>query len=117
MPRQKQDEKDEIVKEFFLYAGDVRIEFRPDRPRKRYTIFDKGEKVKAPSVTTITNLQDKSGALMHWAVDNAVTVCEQKIQADQIHGPQYLADVWKEAREKYKDVKKKAADVGTLAHD
>lgn len=115
MPRKKV-EKYEIVKTFELYSGEVKVEFRPNSPRKRYTIFDKNERVRVPSVTAITNRRDKPG-LIPWAVENCLTICREKILPDQIHGAQFLEEVWKEAGSKYRDVKKKAADVGTLAHD
>lgn len=99
-----------------LYNGEVVIIFDPNKSRNRYSVTDKGKKVRPPSVTTITDLRDKSGPLMRWAVNNAVQVCRDRILPEQFHGAQYLEEVWKEATEKYKDVKKKAADVGTLAH-
>ena len=53
---------------------------------------------------------------MRWAVNCAISICREKVQPDQIHGQQYLEDVWKEATEHYSSVRKKAADAGTLAH-
>ena len=101
-----------------LYGGEVVVTFDPNKKRSRYTVTDKGVLLKpAPvSVTTITDLKDKSGPLMRWAVNCALEICREKIQPDQIHGAGFLEDVWKEAAEKYNTVKKKAADTGTLAH-
>jgi hypothetical protein len=118
MPRKKQQDPNEVVQVSEIYAGETRIEFRPDSKRARYTITDRGELLKPNpvSVTTITNLKDRSGPLMHWAVKNAVEVCRERIRPDEIHGAQYLEQVWKDATEKYDQVKKKAADVGVQAH-
>ncbi len=111
-------EETQAVQTSLLWNGEVEIQFNPTAKRNRYKITDRGVLLKPPpvSVTTITDLKDKSGPLMYWAVNNAIMVCEEKILPDQVHGAGFLLDVWKEARQKYKDVKKKAADAGTLAH-
>jgi hypothetical protein len=99
-----------------LYGGEVVVQFNPDAKRDRYKVTDRGEKVRPPSVTTITNLKDKSSPLMKWAVNCAIGICREKVLPDQIHGQQFLEDVWKEATENYSTVRKKAADVGTQVH-
>jgi len=114
--RKEMTEDPKPIETSHLYNGEVVITFDPNKSRNRYTVTDKGEKVKPPSVTTITDQKDKSAPLMRWAVNCAISICRERVLPDQIHGPQFLEDVWKEATEKYKDVKKKAADVGTLAH-
>ncbi len=104
------------VKISHLYGGEVVVKFDPNAKRDRYKVTDGGEKVKPPSVTTITNLKDKSSPLMKWAVNCAISICREKVLPDQIHGQQFLEDVWKEATENYSTVRKKAADVGTQVH-
>lgn len=101
-----------------LYDGEVVIEFNPNAKRNRYKITDCGVLVKPtpPSVTTITDLKDKSGPLQHWAVNCCLEICRERIKPDQIHGPAFLEEVWIDAKENYRKVKKKAADAGTLAH-
>lgn len=101
------------------YGGDVVITFDAAAKRSRYTVEDCGELIKPPpvSVTTITDLKDKSAPLMGWAVNCCLEICRQNVLPDQIHGAQFLEDVWVKAKAEYRNVKKKAADTGTLAHD
>jgi hypothetical protein len=99
-----------------LYGGEVRIEFNP--ASHRYKITDRGEKVKSPSVTTVTSLADfgKSVALQGWSVRMCIEVLRQRIMPDQIHGAQFLEEAFRDAAANYRNVRDKAADTGTLAH-
>jgi len=101
------------------YGGEVVITFDAAAKRNRYTVEDCGVVLKPtpPSVTSITDLKDKSGPLMAWAVNCCLEICRQNVLPDQIHGAQFLEDVWAKAKAEYRNVKKKAADTGTLAHD
>jgi hypothetical protein len=109
-------EETQEVQTSLLYNGEVEITFNP--ASHRYTIVDRGVKVRCPSVTTITGLADfgKSSALQGWAVRMCLEVCRQRILPDQIHGAQFLEEAFKDAAANYKNVRDKAADTGTLAH-
>jgi hypothetical protein len=101
-----------------LYNKSIRLEFKPST--HRYKIFEDGQlvKPKPPSVTTITSLADfgKSAALQSWAVRMCLEVCRQRILPDQIHGSKFLEEAFRDAAANYRNVRDKAADVGTLAH-
>ena len=103
-----------------LYGGEIVVSFNPDAKRNRYTVTDCGAKIKPapPSVTTICGLADfgKSTALSAWSVNMCLEVLRERIKADQIHGAQFLEEAFADAKANYRNVKKKAADVGTLAH-
>lgn len=101
------------------YGGEIVISFDPAAKRNRYTVTDCGVVLKPPppSVTSITDLKDKSQPLMAWSVNCCLEICKQNIKPDEIHGAQFLEDVWAKAKAEYRNVKKKAADTGTMAHD
>lgn len=88
-----------------------------------------------PSVTTIVGIQDKSGPLTQWAANCAALMLLQKldqhiesvaasmpnpesVQADRIMVSQATVRSWHDdLRFRFRNVKKEAAEIGTLAHD
>jgi hypothetical protein len=102
------------------YSNEVVITFDPIAKRNRYTVEDGGVILKPapPSVTTITGLADfgKSSALQSWAVRMCIEVIRANIKPDEIHGAQFLEQVFTDAQANYRNVTKAAADTGTLTH-
>jgi hypothetical protein len=102
-----------------LYNGQVRLEFNPKT--HRYTIYDGDTVVKAPSVTTINGVLDKSGPLMYWAINQTVNYIRGALQTDgqylDGYSATYLDTVLEGSKRAAREKKQQAADIGTLAHN
>lgn len=101
------------------YNDEVVISFDPIAKRNRYVITDCGVPLKSvPSVTTLTGLADfgKSTALQAWSVNKCLEVVRERVKPDEIHGAQFLEEVFADAKANYRNFTKEAADVGTMAH-
>jgi hypothetical protein len=73
--------------------------------------------VKAPSVTTVLGVIDKSGPLIPWAINQTVAYYTAALDADTTY-PQIVLDViHQQAKRAARDVKQEAADIGTQAHN
>lgn len=102
--------KDAVV----LYGGRVQIDFQEEG--HKYTVYVDGEKVKCPSVTTVTGVVDKSGPIQSWAIKETLAVAKSLIQPGQYYSVSELEKIWEASRKASYVKKKEAAEVGTIAH-
>lgn len=98
-----------------MYDGLVRLEF--DEKTHRYTIYDGEKKVKAPSVTTILGVIDKSGPLIPWAINQTVNFYRAAFLPDTSYPTVVLDTIHEQAKRAARNVKEEAADIGTQAHN
>jgi len=97
-----------------LYGGEVVCEFNP--LRHTYTIIKGGRRYKAPSVTRITSIVDKSGPLMGWAVNQTLDICKGAIAPGTEYAESYLEAVWEAAKKQSRQTKSEAAERGKRLH-
>lgn len=97
-----------------LYGGRVKIDFKEEG--HKYTVYVDGEKVKCPSVTTISGILDKSPALMGWAVKETLKVAKSLIEPGKYYSVQELDKIWEKSRKASYVIKQDAADIGKIAH-
>lgn len=70
---------------------------------------------RVPSVTTILGRFKESGALIHWAAGQAAEYVKLNLPANPTS--EDVMRVCETAKHAYRDVRDKAADAGTMAHD
>lgn len=92
-----------------LYGGKVVLEF--DEGRHIYSV---GGKI-VYGVTSVTGILDKP-ALMYWAVNQAISVLEAKLEPGKALDEIEIKNLLEEARRAHTIKKDKSADVGTLIH-
>jgi hypothetical protein len=110
------------------YQGRATIHFHP--AKHYYTVSVPSlnrERVYQPGVTSIIKLKDKSGPLMWWAVEQCEAYGLQKVAeitaADDECGEvrfvsrEFVQKTLHEMRFHYRDVARRAADIGTAVHD
>lgn len=95
-----------MLKEFKLYNGKEIIRFDDEK----HWFYD-GRGSSIISVTGITGVIDKSGALMGWAVNQ---MADYLLASEQKEITQGLIDA---AKKEYRRLKKEAADIGTQIHE
>lgn len=71
--------------------------------------------VKCVGVTTAVGILNKP-ALVNWAANKAVELCQGAIQPNEAYSEIYLDQVWQEARRAHRVFKEEAAAIGTLVH-
>lgn len=108
------------------YNGRATIHFH--QAKHYYTVsvpsLDKA-KVYQPGVTSIIKLKDKSGPLCWWTAEQCEKYARQEISelewnnlGDLTHVPMDLLDkILRNMRYHYRDVARKAANIGTVVHD
>ena len=106
------------IEKYTLYGGEVILTFNPKT--HIYTVDDEKNGLKGfrpDSVTGITGIADKSGALMGWAVKMGAEFLEEQLKPgvalDEVQIKELISDMKRQHRIK----KERAADVGTLVHD
>lgn len=97
--------------EYSLYDGNVRLEF--DEEAHKYTY--NGELV--PSVTTVTDIVDKSNALIPWALNQAEKYIRSNFPIDGYVSASQLDSLLTAMKQAHRKIKYKAADIGTQAHE
>lgn len=105
----------EPTKSAKLYKGKITIDFygpTEDKPKRHiYKVRETGKR--PPSVTSITGIIDKSGALMYWAVKvTKEYLCECLDQGIEINKEHI-----EEAAKQHRIVKEKAATIGSIVHE
>lgn len=73
--------------------------------------------MKAPSVTTVIGVIDKSGPLIPWAINQTVNYYRAALTPDQSYPSIVLDTIHQQAKRAARDVKEEAADIGTQAHN
>lgn len=91
-----------------LYNGDVIIDFYPDSHRYKM----RGRTDYLISNTAATGIVDKSGPLMHWALDLAKKYIMEQLE----QGVTITEMVLDEAKEQHKVRKEEAASIGDIVH-
>jgi hypothetical protein len=99
------------MKKYELYGGDVELTFNEGK----HTYEVNG--VKIPSVTGITKVIDKSGALMWWAVTCCLDYVEQNLDRIADMDEVELKQFWHDAQRSHFRASKDATDIGTLVHE
>jgi len=100
---------------FSLYNGEIELRFNPSS--HRYYVKDGDEEFSVPSVTTVVDIIDKSGALVTWATRAAVKVCKDSIEPNTPYPEVYLEQVFQTAATAHRQLKDIAAGIGTTAHN
>lgn len=93
-----------------LYSGEVQLEFRPGR----HQYFVAGDQV--PSVTGIVAVINKP-ALVYWAVNQMEEDLAERWQPGKAYDEVEIAEALAEAKKAHRRTTRKAATVGSLAHD
>lgn len=109
--------------EYLLYDGNVKLAFE-DEPKHKYEACVKNEDgtwtdwLWVPSVTGITGSIDdgKTGALMGWALNQAVGHLEQAWLPGQSYDEIEIKRHLKNAKYAHKKTQERAADIGSLVH-
>ena len=92
------------------------VEFRPKG--HKYTIsVDGGKPFKPPSVTGITGVYDKSGAIAGWSVNNTIDSLRENLRPGVTYSEYEIERLLAEAKKSSYRAKQHAADIGTAAHD
>jgi len=94
-----------MLREIKLYGGKEIVKFDDERH-----FFYDGRGNSILSVTGVTSVIDKSGALMGWAVNQ---MADYLLNSEEKEITQEIID---KAKKEYRRVKKEAADIGTLIH-
>jgi hypothetical protein len=96
-----------------LYDGQVELQF--DSGRHQYNVIINGRKYKVPSVTGVCALLAKP-ALIPWAVNSAIAVCQESIAPGVEHSQLFLEEVFRAAKSAHRGIKSDAASKGTNIH-
>jgi len=94
-----------------LYGGEVVLDFMPNS--HRYSIEDRGVKVKPSSVTGIIGRKDKSSALILWAT----RLCGQHILDTLAENGEVTKEDVIAAVNLHQQKKEEAGDIGSKMHD
>lgn len=97
--------------QYNLYGGAVVLDF--DEEAHKYTY--NGELV--PSVTTVTDIVDKSAALIPWALNQAEKYIRANFPIDSYVSQTLLDSLLEGMKQSHRKIKYKAADIGTQAHE
>jgi hypothetical protein len=111
------------------YAGRATIHFHPGKHYYTVSVPSLGKsKVYQPGVTSIIKLKDKSGPLCWWTAEQCEVYGQQKLDKLQenveLNGGElsdvsveFVRSLLHEMRYHYRDVAKRAADIGHTVHD
>lgn len=99
------------MKTYTLYKGDIILQF--DEVKHAYFVNDE----RVYGVTSATGIIDKSGPLIHWAVNKqCIPFLKDRIKAGKAYDELELNEIFNEAATQHTRRKQSAADIGTLAH-
>lgn len=99
-----------MTEKYKLYGGKVILEF--DESKHIYSVDGK----QVYGVTNITGVLDKP-ALLYWGVNQAVDFIEANLRPGVALDEVQIKNLLEGARMAHRQVKDKAADIGTLIHD
>lgn len=98
-----------------FYNGTVTL-FYDDKLHVRYYEED-GSKYLISGATNVTGMVDKSGALTQWASNETCNYLRTKIEQGKPYTDEELDAFYNEARFNYRNISRKATDIGHLVHE
>lgn len=105
-----------------VYDGRATVHFYPAAHFYKVSVPERGiEKLYQPGVTTIIGMKDKSGPLMGWVANQCEAFVQAKLEEMRELGIEALdangiATMLSGMKEHYREVKQKAATIGTVVH-
>ena len=97
-----------------IYNGEIVLKCKASG--YRYTNLATGKPIKN-SITGITGIIDKSGALMGWAIKCMAEWLLANLTMDKVANDLQRCQTILEAKSKYREAQKEAMDIGTAIHD